>query len=131
GRRRKMPDVINQLIQKNKLRHILFDELEIRIATKVCDVVHRSRNEIINGNDLVAAFQKKIHQMGTEKSGSTRDDRGGLFDFCRPLFVNRHYQANVERRAYNVELLSAEFAGRFVFSDSNARLGDSLCPGSD
>ena len=43
GGRGEMPDVIHRRVQENEFGHVLLDELEIRVAAEMRDVVHRCR----------------------------------------------------------------------------------------
>jgi len=76
-----MPDVIHWLIEENKLRHILLNEFEIRIAAQMRDVVHRTGHEIVNADDLMSASDEQVREMRAKKAGRTSDDGGGLFLF--------------------------------------------------
>ena len=76
-----MPDVIHRPFEKNKFGDVLLDELEIRVAAEVRDVVHAAGDKIVNADDLVAARQQQIGQMRAEKAGGAGDDGGGLVSF--------------------------------------------------
>src|SRR5882724_11049824 len=85
-----MPDVMDGHIQKEKLRHVLFDEFKIGIAAQVHNVGHGTGHKVINGNDLVAACEQKIHQMRPEETGATSDDRGWLSGHWEPFSFYGH-----------------------------------------
>ena len=74
-----MPDVIHRLVQEKKLGDVLQDEFEVRVAAQVRDVVHAAGDEIVNGDDPVAARQQQVGQVRAEKAGGAGDDGGGLF----------------------------------------------------
>ena len=61
-----------------ELRHILLDELKIRAAGKVGDVVGRARDQVIDGDDAVAAAEQQIDQVRAEESRAPSNDGGGL-----------------------------------------------------
>ena len=50
-----MPDVVHPGIQKDEFRDVLLDELEIRIAAEVRDVVHRARHKVVYTHHLMSA----------------------------------------------------------------------------
>ena len=92
GRRGEMPDVIDRAVQEDELGHVLLDEFEIPIAAQVGDVVHAAGDEVVDADDLVAARQQQVGQMGAEEAGRAGDDAGGLsrglrFRFCMSLII--------------------------------------------
>ena len=88
GGRREMPDEIHRPFEKNKLGNVLLDELEIRIAAEVRDVVHAAGDKIVNADDLVAARNEEVGQVRAEKTGSAGDDGRGLFLFQNVKWLN-------------------------------------------
>ena len=77
-----MPDVIHRRVEENKFGDVLLDELEIRVAAEVRDVVHAAGDKIVNADDLVAAREQQVGQVRAEKAGGAGDDGGGLFGAC-------------------------------------------------
>ena len=76
-----MPDVIDWDIEKEEFGDVLFDELEIFVAAKMRDVVDAAGNEVVDGNDFVAACQKVITKVRAEKTGAAGDDRSWFTGF--------------------------------------------------
>ena len=74
-------------IQENKFRHVLLDEFEMGIAAEVGDVVHRTGDKIVDGDDLVAAREQQVRQVRAQKSGAAGDDGSGLRDRRRRFFL--------------------------------------------
>lgn len=71
-----MPDVVHGDIKEDEFGDVLLDELEVRIAAQVRDVINRTRDEVINANDFVAAREQEIGQMRAEEPGGAGDDAG-------------------------------------------------------
>ena len=78
GRRREMPDVIHRAFQEQEFGDILLNELELRIAAEVRDVVHAAGDEIVYADDFVAARDQQVGEMRAEKAGGPGDDGRGL-----------------------------------------------------
>ena len=71
-----MPDVIHGHIQKEEFGHVLLDELELRVATQVGDVVDRASDEIVDADDPMSSREEQVRQMRAEEAGGPRDDAG-------------------------------------------------------
>jgi hypothetical protein len=61
---------------KYKVGDVLPDKSEIRIPGQMGDIVWRSGDEIINRDHAKSLSQQPITEMGTQKSGATRHNRG-------------------------------------------------------
>ena len=70
GRRSEMPDEIHRATQINKFGNILANEPEIRIPSEMRDVIHAAGDQIVDGDDAVAAREKQINQMRSQKAGA-------------------------------------------------------------
>ena len=75
GGRREMKYVVHAAGQINVLRHVVMDELEVRVAGQVGDVVGIARKQIVDGDDAMAFGQKAVRKMRAEKARATGDDR--------------------------------------------------------
>ena len=59
-----MKDVVDFLVrQKNKIRDIMFNELEILIPGQVPDVGSITRDQIVDGNDPMTFSEQSITQV--------------------------------------------------------------------
>ena len=64
-----MPNVIEFTIRVDGAGHVAFDEFEVRISFELAQILPRSGNEVVEGDDAVAAFNQTIAKMGTDESG--------------------------------------------------------------
>ena len=71
-----MPNVVDLLMEKQKLRDILLDELEILVPAEVGDIIYGASDEIIDANDSMSLGEKVISEVRSEEpcgSGNNRN----------------------------------------------------------
>ena len=68
-------EVVN-LIHLNieRLRDVVPDELEVRIAQEVGDVLFAAGEQIVHADDFILLFQQAFTEVGTEEPGSASDE---------------------------------------------------------
>ena len=72
-----MPDEVHRLVEKEKLRDVLLDELEVPVAGKVGDVLDGAGNEVVNADNTMAAGEQQVGQVRAKKTRGAGDDAGG------------------------------------------------------
>ena len=72
-----MEDVVHAAGEVDVLRHVVVDELEILVAGEVGDVVGIPRDEVIDGDDVMAFGEETVGEMRAEKAGTTGHDGYG------------------------------------------------------
>ena len=63
-----MPDVIDAVMEKNELGHVLLDEFKVLVHAKVIDVLDRAGHEIVDADDAMSARDEQIRQVRSEES---------------------------------------------------------------
>jgi hypothetical protein len=76
-RRRQVHDGVDVTGDVDVVRHVVVLERERRVADQVLDVAHRTRDEVVDGDDLVAARQQRAAQVRGEEPRSAGDDDAG------------------------------------------------------
>ncbi len=65
-----MQYVIKRTCNVNKIRHIVVDHLEVRLADHMCNIRRRTCYEIIHTDNVIPFTDELIAQMTSQKSGS-------------------------------------------------------------
>ena len=65
-----MENVVHGAGEIDVLRDIVMDELEVRVAGEMGDVVGVARDEIVDGDDAVAFGKQAVGEMGAEKTSA-------------------------------------------------------------
>ena len=60
--------------EKNEVRNVVLDELEMFVAGEVTDVGHVAGDQIVDRDDAMPFGQQTIDQMRAEKTGAAGDD---------------------------------------------------------
>ena len=85
-----MPDIIYRAIEKNELRHIVLDELEVRIPAQMRDIVNAASDEIVQTNNLVTLRKQQIGEVRSNKPGSAGDNRNRTVFAGNRFFAQSH-----------------------------------------
>ena len=72
--RGEVPDVVDLPGEVEELGDVLLDELEVRVAGEMGDVVGLSGDQVVDRDDGMAAGEQQVGEMGTEESRSAGDD---------------------------------------------------------
>ena len=72
-----MKDVVDAAGEVDELRDVMADELEVLVTGEMGDVVGVARNEIVNGDDVMAFGEETVDKMGAEEAGAAGDNGDG------------------------------------------------------
>ena len=75
GRRREVQNVVHRAGDLQRLRHVVPEECEPVVGSQVLDIGRRAGDEVIDADDLVAARQKALAQVGADETRAAGDDR--------------------------------------------------------
>ena len=74
-RRREMQDVAHVAADEYAVVDVGLAKLELRVALQGLEVVGRAGDEVVEGEDAHVPFEQRRAQVGTDESGSARDNR--------------------------------------------------------
>src|SRR5262249_38346720 len=74
-RRRRAGEVVDPVdLDDDRLRDVVADELEARLAEEGLDVLARAGEKIVEAHDLMPLAEQALAEVGAEKTGATGDE---------------------------------------------------------
>jgi hypothetical protein len=64
--------------EEDKIRDVVFNELEILVPGEMADVRRVTGDQVVNGDDAMTFSQKPIYEMRAEETGTSGHNRNGL-----------------------------------------------------
>ena len=77
GGRCEMKDVVDAAGEVDELRDVMPNKLEVLVAGEMRDVVGIARDEVVDGNDVMAFGKEAVDEMRAEEAGAAGDDGYG------------------------------------------------------
>jgi hypothetical protein len=81
-----MEDHIQRPEVRQRIGHIVVDQLEASGLGQVCDVLPPPSTEIVDAYDCGAGVEQQVTQMGSDEAGTTQHDRA-IKSPCCPAHV--------------------------------------------
>jgi len=72
-----MEDVVDAAGEVDEVGDVVVDEFEVFVAGEMGDVVGIARDEVVDGDDVVALGEEAVDEMGAEEAGAAGDDGDG------------------------------------------------------
>ncbi len=69
-----MQDGVDRSRHVDEVRHVVVLERERRPSEEVVEVAKGAGDEVVDGDDLVAAGQQRLAEVRTEEAGTAGDD---------------------------------------------------------
>ena len=79
GRRGEVQNVIQLAGHEHKFAHVGMMELKIFLAKQMLNILERTRNQVVHGDDVVALFQEPVAEVRAQKTGPAGNEDAFFF----------------------------------------------------